>query len=114
MSHLVCKLSVIYLWFIVSFGGLSGFPRTGMSGTVGTVGSCDRCGLDLVAVGTGVGASAIFCADVPIRPDTKIGYFWSCDLGSQWGAKNGGFFGERPRGRGENNYFTKGQRPKVK
>ena len=88
-----------------------------MSGTVvtvGTVGSCDRRGLDLVAVGTGVGASAIFCADVPIRPDTKIGYFWSCDLGSQWGAKNGGFFGERPRGRGENNYFTKGQRPKVK
>ena len=114
MSHLVCKLSVIYLWFIVSFGGLSGFPRTGMSGTVGTVGSCDRRGLDLVAVGTGVGASAIFCADVPIRPDTKIGNFWSCDLGSQWGAKNGGFFGERPRGRGENNYFTKGQRPKVK
>ena len=58
-----------------------------MSGTVGTVGSCDRRGLDLVAVGTGVGASAIFCADVPIRPDTKIGYFWSCDLGSQWGCK---------------------------
>ena len=60
------------------------------------------------------GVGYIFCADVPIRPDTKIGYFWSCDLGSQWGAKNGGFFGERPRGRGENNYFTKGQRPKVK
>ena len=89
---MVCKLSAIYLWFVVSFGGLLGFPRTGMIGTVGTVGSCDRRGLDLVAVGTGVGASAIFCADVPIRPDTKIGYFWSCDLGSQWGAKNGGFF----------------------
>ena len=58
-----------------------------MSGTVGTVGSCDRRGLDLVAVGTGVGASAIFCADVPIRLDTKIGYFWSCDLGSQWGVQ---------------------------
>ena len=48
---------------------------SGRSDTVGLVGSCDRRGLDLVAVGTGVGASAIFCADVPIRPDTKIGDF---------------------------------------
>ena len=77
-------------------GGLSGFPRIDTSGTVGTVGSCDRRGLDLVAVGTGVGASAIFCADVPIRPDTKIGDFWSCDLGSQVDAKNRGFFGSDP------------------
>ena len=68
----------------------------GMSDTVGAIGSCDRRGLDLVAVGTGVGASAIFCADVPIRPDTKIGDFWSCDLGSQVDAKNGGFFGSDP------------------
>ena len=28
--------------------------------------------------------------------------------------KNGGLFGERPTGRGENNYFTIGQRPQVK
>ena len=77
----------------------SDFPETGMrvmSDIVGAVGSCDRRGLDLVAVGIGVGASAIFCADVPIRPDTKIGDFWSCDLGSQVGAKNGGFFGSDP------------------
>ena len=86
---------------------------SGRSDTVGLVGSCDRRGLDLVAVGTGVGASAIFCADVPIRPDTKIGDFWSCDLGSQVDAKNR-IFWERPRGRGENNYFTVGQRPQVK
>ena len=25
----------------------------------------------------------IFCADFHIRPDTKKGYFWSCDFGSQ-------------------------------
>ena len=42
------------------------------------------------------GVGYIFCADVPIRPDTKIGDFWSCDLGSQVGAKNGGFFGSDP------------------
>ena len=29
-------------------------------------------------------------------------------------SKNGGLFGERPTGRGENNYFTVGQRPQVK
>ena len=69
---------------------------SGRSDTVGLVGSCDRRGLDLVAVGIGVGASAIFCADVPIRPDTKIGDFWSCDLGSQVDAKNRGFFGSDP------------------
>ena len=77
MLHLVCRPSVIYLWFIVSFGGLSGFPRTCMSGTVvtvgtvGTVGSCDRRGLDLVAVGTGVGASAISARMFPSGPTQK-------------------------------------------
>ena len=70
---------------------------SGRSGTVGLVGSCDRRGLDLVAVGTGVGASAIFCADVPIRPDTKIGDFWSCDLGSQVDAKIEDFLGSTQR-----------------
>ena len=53
-------------------------------------------------------------ADVPIRPNTKTGDFLSCNLGSQVDAKNGGLFGERPTGRGENNYFTVGQRPQVK
>ena len=50
--------------------------------------------ITITAFTSGVGY--IFCADVPIRPDTKIGDFWSCDLGSQVGAKNGGFFGSDP------------------
>ena len=68
-----------------------------MSDIVGAVGSCDRRGLDLVAVGIGVGASAIFCADVPIRPDTKIGDFWSCDLGRKWVQKMEDFLGATQR-----------------
>ena len=40
-----------------------------------------------VDVAVDLNYTQIFCTDVPIRPDTKIGYFWSCDLGSQWGCK---------------------------
>ena len=100
MTERVFKPSMIYIWFIVVFGsfrlrlsrdwyeGYESYCWCGWFVRSTWARSCSR--------GTGVGASAIFCADVPIRPDTKIGDFWSCDLGSQVDAKNRGFFGSDP------------------
>ena len=69
---------------------------SGRSDTVGLVGSCDRRGLDLVAVGQGWAPPPFSARMFPSDPTQKLEIFWSCDLGSQVGAKNRGFFGSDP------------------